>query len=271
MTALARFQARVLLRGRAALVAAGVFALAAGLTTVLGLGSFRQVGLGAVGPAAAAIVNLAILLPTAQAILLGALGLAGDRESGFAALLRARGVGPGALVVATWWSVTAAAWLSLGVGFGLAALVIAGNVPLADLPTFAALFGVMLVVAAAAAAIGVLVGAAASSRLQAALGAVAAWFVLAIGLDLVVLGLGVFVRLGEGAILAAVAIDPFTSGRLAALLLLDAGGGVLGPVGQYLVLRLGAPGAVAMLLAVVAAWVVLPLVVARQIAARRDA
>lgn len=271
MTALVGFQARVLLRARAAMVAAGLFAFAAGLIAVLGLGSFRQVGLGAVGPAAAAIVNLAILLPTAQAVLLGALGLSGDRESGFAALLRARGVGAGALVVSTWWSVTAAAWLSLAVGFGLAALVIAGNVPLADLPTFAALFGVMLMVAAAAAAIGVLIGAAASSRLQAALGAVAAWFALAIGLDLVVLGLGVFVRLGEGAILAAAAVDPFTSGRLAALLLLDAGGGVLGPVGQYLVLRLGGPGAVALLLGMVAAWVAVPLLIARRITARRDA
>ena len=46
-----------------------IFALAAGLATLLGLGSYRQLGLGAVGPAAAALVNLAILLPTAQAVL----------------------------------------------------------------------------------------------------------------------------------------------------------------------------------------------------------
>ncbi|HSO30458.1 MAG TPA: hypothetical protein VLS28_11175 [Candidatus Sulfomarinibacteraceae bacterium] len=268
--ALAGFQARVLLRGRVAIGSAGIFAAVAGLTAILGLGSFRQVGLGAVGPAAAAIVNLAILLPTAQAVILGALGLSGDRESGFAAMLRARGVGPGALVVATWWSVTATAWVSLAVGFGLASLVIAGNVPLADMAVFAALLGTMLLVAAAAAAVGVLVGAVASTRLQAALGAVAVWFVLAIGLDLVVLGLGVFARLGEVAILVAAAADPFTSGRLAALLLLDAEGGVLGPVGQYLVTRLGSPGAVAAVLATVAAWVAVPLLWAARIEARRD-
>lgn len=271
MTALAGFQARVLLRGRAAIGAVGIFAAAAGLTAVLGLDSFKQVGLGAVGPAAAAIVNLAILLPTAQALILGALGLSGDRESGFAAMLRARGVGAGSLVVATWWSVTATAWVSLGVGFGLASLVIAGNVPLADMATFAALLGAMLLVAAAAAAIGVLVGAVASTRLQAALGAVAVWFTLAIGLDLVILGLGVFVHLGEVAILAAAAADPFTSGRLGALLLLDAEGGVLGPVGQYLVSRLGGPGAVAAVLLMVAAWVVVPLIGAARIEGRRDA
>lgn len=270
MMALAAFQVRTLFRGRATIAAAAIFAIAAGLATVLGLGSFRQVGLGAVGPAAAAIVNLAILLPTAQAILLGALAFTGDRESGFAAVLRARGISTGGLVVTTWWSVTAAAWLSLSAGFGLSALAIAGTVPLEDLPTFAGLFGVMLVVAAAAAAIGVLVGALASTRLQAALGAVAAWFALAIGVDLVVLGLGAFVRFGEAAILAAVAADPLTSGRLAALLMLDAEGGVLGPTGQYLVSQLGSPGATLALLGVVAAWVVVPLVGASRIAGRRD-
>lgn len=270
MMALAAFQARILFRGRSTIVAAAVFAVAAGLATVLGLGSFRQVGLGAVGPAAAAIVNLAILLPTAQAILLGALALTGDRENGFAAMLRARGIGSSGLVLTTWWSVTAAAWLSLGAGFGLAALVIAGSVPLEDLPTFAALFAAMLVVAAAAAAIGVLVGALAATRLQAALGAVAVWFTLAIGVDLLILGLGAFVHFGEAAILGAAVIDPLTSGRLAALLLLDAEGGVLGPTGQYLVSRLGSPGAVLGLVCIVAAWVALPILAAIRITDRRD-
>lgn len=270
MTVLAGFQARTILRGRAAVASAALFAVAAGLVAILGLGSFRQVGLGAVGPAAAAIVNLAILLPTVQAMLLGALATTGDRESGFAAMLRARGVRAPTLVLATWWATTASAWLSLGAGFGVAALVIAGNVPLEDLPTFGALLAVMLVVSAAAAAVGVLIGAVAATRLQAALGAVAAWFALAVGLDLVVLGLGAFVRFGEAAILAAAVIDPLTSGRLAALLLLDTEGGVIGPVGHYLVGRLGATGAVLALTGVVAAWVTVPLALAARVVGRRD-
>jgi Cu-processing system permease protein len=270
VTALVGFQARTILRGRAATVAAALFALVAGLVAVLGLGSFRQVGLGAVGPAAAALVNLAILLPTVQAVLLGALAMTGDRESGFAAMLRARGVGPARLVLSTWSATTVAAWLSLSAGFGVAALIVAGNVPLADLPTFGGLFVVMLLVAAAAAAIGVLVGALATTRLQAALAAVAAWFGLAIGLDLAVIGLGAFVRLGEAAILLAAAADPFTSGRLAALLLLDAQGGVIGPLGTYLVSRLGGPAAAAALAGVVAAWTVVPLLVAIRAVDRRD-
>lgn len=270
MIMLAGFQARTILRGRAALAAAVLFGLVAGLVAVLGLGSFRQVGLGAVGPAAAAIVNLAILLPTAQAMLLGALAVSGDRENGFAAMLRARGVSAPALALASWWATVLAAWLTLLAGFGVAALVIAGNVPMGDLPTFGGILLVMLAVAAAAAAVGVLIGSVAGSRLQAALGAVAAWFALAVGLDLLVIGLGAFVRFGEGAIILAAAADPFTSGRLAALLLLDAQGGVLGPVGLYLVDRLGAIGSVAALVAVIGAWVLVPLGLAVRSIARRD-
>ncbi len=262
MTALALFRARTLLRGRSTVAAAAVFSLATGLVALLGLGSFRQVGLGSVGPAAAALVNLALLLPTAQAVLLGAMVLTADRETGFGAMLRARGVRPVTVVVTAWVAVTLSAWLSIGAGFGVAAIVIAGNVPIQDLAVFAALLGVSLAAAAAAAAVGILVGALVATRLQAALAGLATWFVLAVGFDLVVVGLGVFLRLGEVAIVGAILADPLTAARVAALLLVDASAGVLGSTGAYLLDRLGHGGAVAVLLAVVGAWTALPLALA---------
>ena len=270
MIALAAYQARTLLRGRATIAAIVIFALVAGLATLLGLGSYRQLGLGSVGPAAAALINLAVLLPTAQAILLGSLVYAGDRESGFAAMLRARGTGVPALVVTTWLAVTLSAWLSLLAGFGLAAVIIAGNVPLADLATFVLLAGLMLLVAASAAAIGVLVGVVAGTRVQAALAAVAMWFVLSIGLDLAVVGLGAYLRFGEAAIIGAIVIDPLTTARIAALGLLDANGSVLGPVGAYLLDRIGRAGTLVGLLSVILAWTAVPLGVAIAVQRRRD-
>jgi Cu-processing system permease protein len=270
MTALAGFQSRVLLRGRAVVAAAAVFGVSAGVVAILGLGSFRQVGLGAVGPAAAALINLAILLPTAQAMLLAALAIAGDREGGLTAMLRAGGVRHRSIVASTWLGVVLGAWIAVTAGFGVAALVVAGNVPLEDLPVFGAIYLVALAVAAAAAAIGVLIGTLVATRLQAALVAVAAWFVLAIGLDLLVIGLGVFLRLGEVAILTAVAADPLTSGRLAALMLLDADSGALGPTGIYLLERLGRVGAVGALAAVCLAWTVIPLGIAARVLRGRD-
>jgi len=268
--ALLTFQTRSVIRGRWSILAILGFAIAAAIVALLGLGSFRQIGLGAVGPAAVSLLNLALLLPTAQALLLGALALSGERESGFMAALRARGLGPGTAIVATWLAVTLSAWLSLIAGFGVVALIVAGNVPTADLPVF---FSIMLVCgacAAVAAAIGVLVGAAVTNRLQASLVAIAAWFLLALGLDLVVVGLGVFLALGEPAILVAVLANPIESARVTALLLLDASGGALGTMGIYLSETIGRAGSMFLLLAALALWTLLPLGLASLILGRRD-
>jgi ABC-type transport system involved in multi-copper enzyme maturation permease subunit len=268
--ALALFQARAVLRGRWSIVGVVAFGLAAGMVAFLGLGSFRQLGLGAVGPAAISLVNLALLLPTAQALLLGALALSGERESGFLAALRARGHGTLSVIVTTWLAVTLSAWLSLVAGFAVVALVVAGNVPMGDLPVFLVLLGLCGTCATVAAAVGVLVGAAVASRLQAALVAVAAWFLLAVGLDLIVVGLGVFLRFGEPAILVAILANPIEAARVGALLLLDATGSALGPLGLYLLDRLGREGAVAGLWAALALWGVGALALARFALGRRD-
>ncbi len=270
MITLAVFRTRTLLRGRATIAAALVFCLATGLVALLGLGSFRQVGLGSIGPAAAGLVNLALLLPTAQALVVGGMTLTVDRESGFGAMLLARGVRPASLVVTAWLAVTLSSWLSIMAGFGLAAIIIAGNVPLGDLPVFVGLIGVSLAASAAAAAVGTLVGALVTTRSQATIAGVAAWFILAVGFDLVIVGLGAFLRFGEAAVIGAIAADPLTAARVSALLLLDPGAGVLGPTGAYLLDRLGHGGAVAALLAVVVAWTVLPLALATASVTRRD-
>lgn len=270
MRVLGAFHVRGILRGRWALVAVAAFGLAAATVSLLGLESFRQLGLRSVGPAAVSLVNLALLLPTVQALLLGALTVSSDRERGLLAMLNASGVSSLSLVGASWLAVTASAALSIALGFGVSALVVAGNVPVEDLPVFGAIGLVMLASAAAAAAIGVLIGAVAASRLQAALLAVAAWFLLAVGLDLVIVGLGVFLRIGEIGLLAAALANPIESARLAALLLLDAGGTVLGPMGAYLLGRFGGLGSLALLLVALAAWIAVPVAFAGRALARRD-
>jgi Cu-processing system permease protein len=268
--ALVTFQARAVVRGRWSLVAILGFALAAAVVAILGLGSFRQLGLGAVGPAAVSLLNLALLLPTAQALLLGALALSGERESGFLAALRARGLSAWAIIAATWLAVTISAWLSLLAGFGVVALIVAGSVPVEDLPVYFSIMLVCACCAAVAAAVGVLIGALVTNRLQASLVAVAAWFLLALGLDLLAIGLGVFLSIGEPAILLAVLANPIESARVAALLLLDASGSALGTMGLYLDETLGRVASLALLLAALAAWMLLPLALAVVVLQRRD-
>jgi Cu-processing system permease protein len=264
------FQARSVIRGRWSLIAVLAFAAAAAVVALLGLGSFRQLGLGAVGPAAVSLLNLALLLPTAQALLLGALALSGERESGFMAALRARGLGSASMVVATWLAVTLSAWLSLLAGFAVVAAIVAGNVPMADMPTFIGIMLISAACAAVAAAVGVLVGAAVTNRLQASLVAIAVWFLLALGLDLVVIGLGIFLSLGEPAIVAAVLANPIEAARVAALLLLDTTGGALGTMGIYLEQTAGREAAMVLLASALAVWVLVPATLASMVLGRRD-
>lgn len=268
--ALVTFQVRSVLRGRWSIIAVLAFAFASAVVAFLGLGSFRQIGLGAVGPAAVSFLNLALLLPTAQALLLGALALSGERESGFMSALRARGLGSGSVVVATWLAVTLSAWLSLIAGFAVVAIIVAGAVPTADMPTFVGILVVCAACAAVAAAVGVLVGSVVSNRLQASLVAVAAWFVLAMGLDLMVIGLGVFLSLGEPAILAAVLVNPIEAARVTGLLLLDASGSALGTMGIYLDDNIGRAGSLALLATSLLLWVLVPVGVAAYVLGRRD-
>jgi Cu-processing system permease protein len=270
LVALAGFEARVILRGRGALAGIIGFAAAALVVTVLGLGSFQQLGFGAVGPAAVALINLALLLPTAQAIVVGAMATSGERGGGFLTMLRARRASPLALVGAIWMAVALSAAVALMIGFGLAAVILSANVPLADLLAFTVVLGVVLLVAWVAAALGVLIGVVTESRLQAALAAIGVWFVLAIGLDLLLVGLGVFVRMGEPALIAAIVLNPFEAARVLALLALDPSGTALGPAGTWAVSTLGPVGAGLVLGGALLAWLLAPLLAAARILGRQE-
>jgi hypothetical protein len=270
LLALTGFEARVILRGRGALVGMIGYAAASLVVTLLGLTSFRQLGFGSVGPAAVALLNLALLLPTAQGMVVGAMTLAGEREGAFLTMLRAQGVSPMRLVAACWLSVFFSAALSLLLGFGLSALILASAVPISDLAGFAGLLLVALAVAAAAAAVGTLIGVLAETRLQAGLAAVAAWFVVAVGLDLLLLGLGVFARVGEAALFGAVLVNPLETGRILALLAIDGSAASLGPAGGFVVSSLGLAPAMALLAIALLAWITYPLLLAGRLLAGRD-
>jgi Cu-processing system permease protein len=270
MAGLLTFHFAVIARGRSALAGTVAFAVAAVVVTLLGLTSFRQLGVGAVGPAAVSLVNLALLLPTALAMLLAAHGVAAQRESGFLAAVIARGARRGGVILSVWLAVTAASWFGLLTGFGIVALILAGNVPMDDLPRFAGVVATAMLVAMSAAAVGVLVGMAVATRLQATVVGLAVWFMLAFGLDLLVIGMAVFARAGEPALILAVLANPLESGRVASLLMIDARGAVLGPLGTFLLSRLEFAGTIALLLGSIAAWTALPLFAARALLKARD-
>ena len=257
-----RFELRVALRGRLPAGGALAFGALAAAMTVLGLSTFRTVGLSQVTPSAIAILNVALLVPTAVALVAGAVSVQRDRDGGMLAMLRAAGVGTREIAVGKVASTAAVALALVLAGFAAAALVGAGALTRGDVGAFLGVLAASALAALVAAAIGVLVGTLPVGRSQAAVLAMAAWLVLALGLDLFMLSLGPALRAGVPAMLGLLVLDPFDSARTLGLLALGADAQLLGPTGALLLDGLGAPRASALLGALLLLWSVVCTVAA---------
>jgi Cu-processing system permease protein len=269
LVAVAGWELKGAVRSRWVLGTAGVFAAVTLGVTLLGLGSLRELGLSGVGPASAGLVNLGVLLPPLMGLLLGAGSLAGARERGLLAMMATQPVRRSTLVLGVFLGLAAALWLTVAIGFGLAALVLAGVAEVGDLAPLGALVASTLVVSTAGLALGIVLSAFAAGRTQAVALAVALWFVMALGMDLALAGLGPTIHLGPRGLLAAVMLNPLEAARVLALLAAEPSGTALGPFGAYLVGAFGTGGAAALLVASLAAWVFAPLALARWALPRR--
>ena len=269
VSALAGWELKGAIRSRWVLGTAIVFAAISLAVTLLGLESLRGLGLSGVGPASAGLVNLGVLLPPLMGLLLGAGSLSGARERGLLAMMVAQPVSRTALVAGVFLGLAAALWITVAVGFGLAALVLAGVAKVADLAPFVALVVATLAVGTAGLGIGIGLSSVAGGRTQAVALAVAVWFVLALGMDLALAGLGPAVHLGPQGLLLAVLANPLEAGRILALLAANPSGTALGPFGSYLITRFGDGGATVILAAAIAAWTLVPLAVAAWALRRR--
>lgn len=269
VTALAAWELKGAVRSRWVIGTAIVFAAISLGVTLLGLDSLRGLGLSGVGPASAGLVNLGVLLPPLMGLLLGAGSIAGARERGLLAMMIAQPVSRTSLVGGIFLGLTAALWVTVAAGFGLAALVLAGVAKVSDLAPFGALVVATLAVGTAGLGVGIGISSVAGGRTQAVALAVAVWFVLALGMDLALAGLGPAVHLGPQGLLIAVLLNPLEAGRILALLAADPSGAALGPFGSYVLERFGTLGSTVVLGSAIATWTVLPLLVARSALRRR--
>lgn len=269
--AVSGWELKAAVRSRWVLGTGVVFAIVTLAVTLLGLRSLRDLGLSGVGPASAGLVNLGVLLPPLIGLLLGAGSLAGARERGLLAMMAAQPVRRSTLVLGVFLGLAAALGITIAVGFGLAALVLAGVAEVGDLAPLGALIASTVAVSTSGLAIGVALSAVSAGRMQAGAMAVAVWFVLALGMDLALAGLGPAVHLGPRGLLAAVLLNPLEAARILAMLGAEPSGTALGPFGAYLVAAFGSGGASVLLVASITTWVLAPLAVAWAALVRRGA
>ncbi len=206
----------------------------------------------------ASLLHLLILFVPLMALLVGALGLSGEREDGTLGYLLAQPVGRGSVYLGKIAGQALSLAGAICLGLGLCGLVIGSRAGAEGVGSFGWLALAALLLSCAGLGVGVLVAVLAASRLQALALALLAWVVFAFGIDFVAVGLVSSGRIGAAGLFWLSCANPVQAAKVLCLLALSAKLEILGPAGIYAVKTLGAPGAGLCLGGALAAWAVLP-------------
>lgn len=269
-SALAGWEFRAAVRSRWVLGTAIAFSGLALALTLVGLASARDLGLSGAGPAATSLVNLGVLVPSLMGLLLGAGHLAGAREQGMLGMLGAQPIARRTIVLGGFAGLTASLWTTIGVGFGIAGLVLSGMADADQILPLVVLITATLAVGATANAIGMAVSSLSSGRVQALAMAIVLWIIFAFGIDLALAAIAPLMRFGPFSLLVAILLNPLESARVLALLAMRPGGTALGPFGAYLLERFGSAGSALILIGGLSMWIAGSLAVATRMLKKRD-
>ena len=209
----------------------------------------------------ASLLNLMLLFVPLMGLLLGALGLSGEREDGTLGYVLAQPVSRRAVYAAQFAGQWGALGLAIGLGLGVAGLVLGWRVGPDGAAAYGVLAGAAVGLAAASLACGTLLAVVAGSRMRALAAALCVWVVFAFVLDSAAVGLVVAGRVGPVGLFWLSLANPVQSAKVCCLLALSAKLEVLGPSGVWAVKTFGASGAAALAWSGLALWTVLPAAV----------
>jgi len=268
--AVAGWELRLAVRGRLVMGTALTFTVVCVLATLLGLRSLSDLGLAGVGPGTGALINLAILFPPLMGIMLGANSLSSARERSLLPLMLVQPLSRVGYVCGVVVGLVGAVWLTIGFGFGASAILLASIAGTADVAGLLAIVGSALGVGVVSVAIGVAIAALAGSRIQALGLSMGLWFLFAFAIDLVLAGVAAAVHLGPAGLFVGILANPLEAGRILMVLASGADALTLGPFGTYLDNTVGTAGAALAVLASLATWTALSLLVAYMGISRRE-
>lgn len=265
--ALLRFDWATARRGRLVPIFAIGFALASVGVALAGLSAGGAVVVQGFARTSISLLQLTLWTAPLLSLLLGAVSGAECTELEF---LTALPLPRRHVIVSRWAAWTLALTAALVTGFGAAGVVIGILAGSADVARYIALIGVAALLVSAGLALGLWIGIAARSRARAVGFAVLVWFVLLVGADLAAIALLSVLpaRAATWSLVALLTANPVDSARALGLGLFQAEV-VAGPTGAALQRVLGGPG-VALLLAGLVGWTVVPLRLAGRRFARQD-
>lgn len=211
------------------------------------------------GRTTATITNLSLLLAPLVALVLGASTIATERDKGTMQRLLSQPITPGELLLSKHFGLLIALAVATVIGFAPAALmigIVAGGRAFAYFTIFPAI--TMLLIASMT-AIGVLISSTAKSGSKALGSAVLAWFGFVLLYDLILIGSLLAASLSPRALIGLVIANPVDAARILVVLILEPDLHALGPAGAALLSIFGRRGAIALLLAIIAVWSVVPV------------
>jgi len=270
LAVLARHELRVLLRSRWVAAYAAVFAVLTFGVAYFGLAVVEFTGFQSFDRTAISLVNLVLYVVPLASMLMAVQSF--RPEGGVSEQLLSEPATRAEIVVGKLLGLAAAHVLATLIGFGATGFLIAVEVGTSGLGAYLAVVASTLLVGFVFLALGSLLTLLAGRGLRAYALVMVAWFVLVLLFDLLVIG-GTFLlperwanRLAVGALFA----NPVDAARVAALLSVS-GRELFGPAGAQLTRTLGgATQAVALLVAVLVAWIAVPAGLATAVLRRQD-
>ncbi len=241
--------------------------LALAWLSLAGMGNAGLVGFGRTG---ASLINLVLLIVPLMGLTLGALGLAGERDSGTLLYLLAQPVTPKELLLGKFGGLALALLSALGMGFGLTGLLIGSGGGLTNLSAYLWLAGLAAVLAVISLSLGFLISVLVQRAATAVGMALFVWLLLVFFGDLGLMGTAVILHLKAQQLLFLSLLNPLQLFKTAALLNLRQNLEVMGPAGIYAVRTYGS-GLLPLLLGLMGVWAALPLLATHRLFVRRGA
>lgn len=269
-TVILRKELRDAFRSRWLFAFAATFAVLA-LTLSLVQGSSGDLEAQGFNRTTAGLINLCLLLVPLLALVLGAGGIAGERERGTLATLLSQPISPAQLVLGKYFGLVLAVWMAIALGFGAAGMLMALVSPVTDISHYLLFVVLSAALAAAMLSIGLFISVFSDGRLKAVSIAVVVWFLLVLLYDLGAVGLALTVSSSGRSLLLVVLGNPIECVRILAIMSLESDLEILGPLGSYVANEVGRGTGITLLTGALVAWVAVPLIATLRIAASRDA
>ena len=267
--AVAAREARAGLRNRWFLLYAAVFLVLSVAFSVVAMAGSGLTGQPGFGRTSAGLLNLMLLMVPLIGLTIGAQSLVADRQDRSLDYLLAQPVSLAEVFVGKYLGAAASLVLMLGFGFGSAGVVMAVRGGTGSPADFALLVGLTALLGLGMLSVGYLVSSG-SPQTAAALGvALTLWLGFVIVGDLGLMGSALVMDLSPETLLALTLLNPLDVYKLVSVELLHTSLDVLGPAGVYATDRFGG-GLAALLLGVLAVWVVVPLPVGYWLLKRTD-